>query len=129
MVKADCLRFRLNREKVIPEFIAQQLSTSAWADAGMLSTGSTRARIPLSLMATRKVAICPADEQQQILEYTKLLSEQYGTLKKEATDAIKLMQERRTVLISAAVTGKIDVRDWVAPKPQQQTQHAQEVIQ
>jgi hypothetical protein len=24
------------------------------------------------------------------------------------------MQERRTVLISAAVTGKIDVRDWQA---------------
>ncbi len=122
MVKADCFRFRLNCEKVIPEFIAQQLSTSAWADAGMLSTGSTRARIPLSLMATRKVAICPADEQQQILEHTKLLSEQYGTLEKEATDAIKLMQERRTALISAAVTGKIDVRDWQPTAHPQQKQ-------
>jgi type I restriction enzyme S subunit len=27
-------------------------------------------------------------------------------------DAIELMQERRTALISAAVTGKIDVREW-----------------
>ncbi|MDK5270859.1 hypothetical protein P9955_27005, partial [Serratia nevei] len=27
-------------------------------------------------------------------------------------------QERRTALISAAVTGKIDVRDWVAPDMQ-----------
>jgi type I restriction enzyme S subunit len=27
---------------------------------------------------------------------------------------IDLMQERRTALISAAVTGKIDVRDWQA---------------
>ena len=26
------------------------------------------------------------------------------------------MQERRTALISAAVTGKIDVRGWVAPE-------------
>lgn len=26
--------------------------------------------------------------------------------------AIELMQERRTALISDAVTGKIDVRDW-----------------
>ncbi|MCG7926281.1 MAG: restriction endonuclease subunit S [Candidatus Thiodiazotropha taylori] len=31
---------------------------------------------------------------------------------------IELLQERRTALISAAVTGKIDVRDWVAPAPQ-----------
>lgn len=30
--------------------------------------------------------------------------------------AIRLIQERRTVLISAAVTGKIDVRDWQAPE-------------
>ena len=33
----------------------------------------------------------------------------------KAESAIDLMQERRTALISAAVTGKIDVRDWVAP--------------
>ena len=29
--------------------------------------------------------------------------------------AIQLMQERRTALISAVVTGKIDVRGWRAP--------------
>jgi len=28
--------------------------------------------------------------------------------------AIKIIQERRTALISAAVTGKIDVRNWQA---------------
>lgn len=31
-------------------------------------------------------------------------------------EAIKLLQERRSALISAAVTGKIDVRDWQAPE-------------
>ena len=29
--------------------------------------------------------------------------------------AIELLQERKTALISAAVTGKIDVRDWQPP--------------
>lgn len=33
-------------------------------------------------------------------------------------EAKVLLQERRTALISAAVTGKIDVRDWVAPNTQ-----------
>jgi len=31
---------------------------------------------------------------------------------------IQILQERRTALISAAVTGKIDVRDWAAPDTQ-----------
>ena len=31
------------------------------------------------------------------------------------TETLGLMQERHTALISAAVTGKIDVRNWVAP--------------
>ncbi len=41
--------------------------------------------------------------------------EQFDLLVKKANGAIKLMKERKTALISAAVTGKIDVRDW---KPQ-----------
>ncbi|HIJ91584.1 MAG: restriction endonuclease subunit S [Desulfobulbaceae bacterium] len=112
MVKADCFRFRLNSKKAISSFIANQLSVSAWADAGRLSNGSTRARIPLNLMATRKVAICPLNEQLRIVEHIKALSEQYDKIELEASKAIELLQERRTALISAAVTGKIDVRNW-----------------
>jgi hypothetical protein len=33
---------------------------------------------------------------------------------------INLLQERRPALISAAVTGKIDVRDWKIPEANQQ---------
>ena len=33
----------------------------------------------------------------------------------KAQSAIQLMKERRTALISAAVTGKIDVRNWQNP--------------
>lgn len=114
MVKADCFRFRIDEKKALPEFIAQQLSSSSYFDAGTLSNGSTRARIPLSLMATRKVAICPLDEQTEILGRISELIKQFDELEQVALSAIGLMQERRTALISAAVTGKIDVRDWQA---------------
>ena len=40
----------------------------------------------------------------------------FDALSEEAERAIKLLQERRTALISAAVTGKIDVRGWKAPE-------------
>ncbi|WP_341508766.1 restriction endonuclease subunit S [Photobacterium damselae subsp. damselae] len=38
--------------------------------------------------------------------------EHFDVLVQKAHSAIKLMKERKTALISAAVTGKIDVRDW-----------------
>ena len=38
---------------------------------------------------------------------------QFDTLTAEAQRAIALLQERRTALISAAVTGQIDVRPFV----------------
>lgn len=38
------------------------------------------------------------------------------TIEAKALQAIELMQERRTALISAAVTGKIDLRDWTPSK-------------
>ena len=39
----------------------------------------------------------------------------FDSLIARAESAIALMQERRTALISAAVTGKIDVRHWHPP--------------
>ncbi|AYA42217.1 restriction endonuclease subunit S [Xenorhabdus nematophila] len=43
------------------------------------------------------------------------------TLIKKQQQLIRLLQERRTSLISAAVTGKIDVRNWQAPITHQET--------
>jgi len=46
-------------------------------------------------------------------------SGRFKTLIDNADSAISLMRERRTALISAAVTGKIDVRDWQATAAQE----------
>ncbi|MDG2969395.1 restriction endonuclease subunit S [Pseudomonas extremaustralis] len=56
------------------------------------------------------------DEQKEIVSYLEQEVAKIDLMVKKAYVAIGLMQERRTALISAAVTGKIDVRDWVAPK-------------
>ena len=42
---------------------------------------------------------------------------QYDDLEANSSGLISLLKERRTALISAAVTGKIDVRNWQTPKP------------
>ena len=61
------------------------------------------------------VATPPLSEQLEIASYLDMQSSKYAVMISKASSAIELMQERRTALISAAVTGKIDVRDWVAP--------------
>ncbi len=52
----------------------------------------------------------PDPEQQQIAEFIDVQATMFDTLTAEAQRAIDLLQERRTALISAAVTGQIDVR-------------------
>lgn len=62
------------------------------------------------------IAPCPPkEEQEEIAEFIVKNLDQSSALEEKATGAIELMQERRTALISAAVTGKIDVRSWQAP--------------
>lgn len=52
----------------------------------------------------------PVDEQLLIASYLDTETQRLDALSTEATSAIDLLKERRTALISAAVTGKIDVR-------------------
>jgi type I restriction enzyme S subunit len=114
MVKADCFRFRLASEVAAPEFIASSLNASAAFHAGTLSSGSTRSRIPLSVMATREIALPPLEEQIEIVSSIKSKLSEIDQLQREDEAATVLLQERRSALISAAVTGQIDVRGLVA---------------
>ncbi len=79
------------------------------------STQSTQANLNVERIGAVKGTFPSLQEQCEIVGYLDNLLEQYRNLVKIAENAISLMQERRTALISAAVTGKIDVRHWQAP--------------
>ena len=57
-----------------------------------------------------RIPIPPLEEQKNIAAFLDKEIVQFETLTAEAQRAIDLLQERRTALISAAVTGQIDVR-------------------
>ena len=61
------------------------------------------------------IALPNLNEQEEICLEIFRLSEKYNLLLEVANKQVKLLRERRTALISAAVTGKIDVRGWVKP--------------
>lgn len=105
-------------DKLIPEF----LLFCFWAMKGefnRLMMGSTHKTIYMPDIKELYISLPPIAEQKSIINYLNTSLPVYDDLEKDAQIAIDRLQERRTALISAAVTGKIDVRDW-QPEAQQQ---------
>jgi len=57
----------------------------------------------------------PLEEQQIVVERISAKNNEYKRLIEQAETFVLLLKERRTALISAAVTGKIDLRGWIPP--------------
>lgn len=104
MVKADCFRFRLNTQRALTGFIAAQLTAGAPYDAGILSSGSTRSRISLSEMATRKIALPPLGEQSAVVAFLDRESAKIDALVTEQKRLIELLKEKRKTVVSQSVT-------------------------
>ncbi|PQM77557.1 restriction endonuclease subunit S [Klebsiella quasipneumoniae] len=88
--------------------------------------GGTKIQLSLEDIRDLFVAYPPKSEQIKIASYLDERLSDLDGLDHRAHNLIELLRERRTALISAAVTGKIDVRDWVAPDTQniEETQEA-----
>ena len=65
------------------------------------------------------LSLPPLQEQKLITEFLDKQTSVIDTLIQEAAGGVALLQERRSALISAAVTGKIDVRGWQPPASSQ----------
>jgi len=70
----------------------------------------TQQNIGMNVLENLLVALPPLAEQLAIVRFLSCETAKLDALTAEAEQAIALLQERRTALISAAVTGKIDVR-------------------
>ena len=79
------------------------------------STQSTQANLNVERIGAVQGSFPSKGEQKKIVQYLDQLLEHYRVTENKAESTIQLMQERRTALISAAVTGKIDVRNWQNP--------------
>jgi type I restriction enzyme, S subunit len=75
--------------------------------------GSTFRRINVEQIKAISVPIPPSHEQASIAIYLEEVSDQWSKQEQDARHCVSLLQERRSALISAAVTGQIDVRGLV----------------
>ena len=81
-----------------------------------LSSGGGQPNINQEKVSFLKISAPSKTEQIQIAEYLNTQTSKIDLLIEKAEAQIALMQERRTALISAAVTGKMDLRYWQMPE-------------
>jgi len=112
------IKASLDQSKVRAEWLYQYTKTQYYWE--WIASSQIQATLP-NVSADKYngflMAVPPDQEQNEILNKLRIDVDRFNELVSKAESAIGLMQERRTALISAAVTGKIDVRNWQAPQP------------
>ena len=113
---ASILYYRADAVKRASELTYQRLSDSAKEQLLGSGYGGTKIQLSLEDIKELVIAVPPKEEQILIANYIDEKLNQFEHLIKQANKLVMTLQERRTALISSAVTGKIDVRNWQSPK-------------
>ena len=106
---------RLRPAQVHPKWVGYVALSSVgktWFE--QQSYGGTKIQLSLDDVRNLPVPVPPVSEQLLIVAFVDSKLEEFGRLKAESLRAIDVLQERRSALISAAVTGQIDVRGFAS---------------
>ena len=76
----------------------------------MSKQGSTFNEVSIETVRELFVPVPSKEEQLEIINFVESEKSKIDKLRNEAERAIALLKERRNALVSATVTGKIDVR-------------------
>ena len=113
-----CLRISPERQRVGPSFLLYSLGLDelrSWLELD--AVGSTLANLNEQIVGRVPIAVPPLREQRVIVEYLNGSLGRVHLLTERVEAAIDQLQEYRTALITAAVTGKIDVRESASEQP------------
>lgn len=78
-----------------------------------IQNGAAREGLNFEQISGFKIVLPPKNEQNEIVNYVNDKTSKIDTLIEKSKKSIELLKEKRTALISACVTGKIDVRELV----------------
>ena len=85
-------------------------------DISPLVSGSAQPKLTAEALKNLKISFpLEIEERKMIDNFIKHQKDKFDLLISKATNQIDLLMERRTALISSAVTGKNDVRNWQKP--------------
>ncbi|MDT8880728.1 hypothetical protein RSO68_14725 [Halomonas saccharevitans] len=106
-------------EKFLCWFLASDCAVRQFSEG---SGGAIQQHFNISTAANIIVSTPSEAEQKRIAEYLDRETSKIDELIATAESTSELLSERRSALISAAVTGKIDVRGWTPPANSAPTQ-------
>jgi type I restriction enzyme S subunit len=107
------MQFRA-REEICANFMMWQLNAVSTYRQGQMDTvGATAPHVNVGTIRNYRLTEPPLDEQIDIADFLAEETEKLDAVANQASLGIRLLIERRSALISAAVTGKIDVRQVV----------------
>jgi type I restriction enzyme S subunit len=101
-------------QEVLPVYLGVLLKSKIGQTYFELSQYGLKQGLSLENIKEAPVLLPPHAEQTTIVDFLDRETTKLDTLTAEAQRGIELLKERRTALISAAVTGKIDVRGLVS---------------
>jgi type I restriction enzyme S subunit len=105
---------RLKPMRVDPRFVGWfMLTTTGQDQLNEGAVGGTKVQLALDDIRGLRVPTASLEEQRLIAAYLDERTAQIDTLIAETERFIELAQERRSALITAAVTGQVDVREMV----------------
>jgi type I restriction enzyme S subunit len=101
-----------------PYFVLNFMRSKNFLEAVTLNWSfGTQQNIGMGVIENLAVPVPPLSDQRRIASMLGDVIGRLDALMEEVEEALRLLQERRSALISAAVTGKIDVRGLV-PQPE-----------
>lgn len=126
LLNQNTVVFRVMDDRLSEDFLFHLVQVDGYRDHLDLHAHGTanQASLNVSDMLNFTVPLPPQDEQLEIVEFVTRIGLRIDGLEQAVTAQVALLQERRAALISAAVTGKIDVRDWKAPESETETKVA-----
>lgn len=102
-----------SNEVVLPIFLQYYLLSEMFIEIVNSSTfGSKMPRASWEFIGSLALLLPPLPEQKLIVEYLNKELLKIDQLSEKVTTAIEKLKEYRTSLITSAVTGKIDLRNW-----------------
>ena len=105
---------RPKKKRLLSEYLAYLLNSGGFKTSVLSRlVGGAITRFTLEMIGNFSVSLPSIEEQRQVVAHLEGIVPRLDVLKGKTERSIELLKERRSALITAAVTGQIDLREAV----------------
>jgi type I restriction enzyme S subunit len=103
---------RVNEQTLMPDFVRHSLESTNYQSKLLVDFGGTTIKhLYITRIVKMMIAVPPVGEQMHITGYATELADQTAKTTAALSATIDLLREYRSALITAAVTGQLDIRE------------------